>query len=161
MTLKMAKLLKRPLPEKQRGQSLVELALTLPLLILIMAGVLDLGRVFFAYITITNAAREGARYGADHPRNPDDLPLPSGNGIGDIQDKVIAEATGSGINISAGNITITCKHLGSPVTCGTGTAPGDLITVNVTYTFNLVTVLVLTGTPVTLKSSATMTILTD
>ena len=45
----------------ERGQSLVELALVLPLLILLLAGVADLGRAFFSYIQITNAAREGAR----------------------------------------------------------------------------------------------------
>jgi hypothetical protein len=45
----------------KRGQSLVEFALLLPLLVLVIFGVLELGRVFFAYIAITNAAREGAR----------------------------------------------------------------------------------------------------
>jgi Flp pilus assembly protein TadG len=52
-----------------RGQSLVELALTLPLLILILIGLLDLGRMLIAYVTIQNAAREGAHYGIS---NPDD-----------------------------------------------------------------------------------------
>ena len=41
-------------------RSLVELALVLPLLILLLAGMADLGRAFFSYIQITNAAR-GAR----------------------------------------------------------------------------------------------------
>ncbi len=43
------------------GQSLVEFALLLPILALIIFGVLELGRAFFAFIAITNAAREGAR----------------------------------------------------------------------------------------------------
>jgi hypothetical protein len=43
------------------GQSLVEFALILPLFVLIIVGVFDIGRAFFAYIAISNAAREGAR----------------------------------------------------------------------------------------------------
>jgi hypothetical protein len=46
---------------KTKGQSLVEFAIALPLLVLIIFGVLDLGRAFFGLITIHNAAREGAR----------------------------------------------------------------------------------------------------
>jgi Flp pilus assembly protein TadG len=44
-----------------KGQSLVEFALLLPILVLIIFGVLELGRAFFAFIAISNAAREGAR----------------------------------------------------------------------------------------------------
>ncbi len=44
-----------------KGQSLIEFALLLPVLALIIFGVLELGRAFFAFIAITNAAREGAR----------------------------------------------------------------------------------------------------
>ncbi len=44
-----------------RGQSLVEFALILPILILMLVGVLDFGRAIYAYNTINNAAREGAR----------------------------------------------------------------------------------------------------
>jgi Flp pilus assembly protein TadG len=44
-----------------RGQSLVEFALVLPILLLIFMGILDFGRAVFAYNTLSNAAREGAR----------------------------------------------------------------------------------------------------
>jgi Flp pilus assembly protein TadG len=44
-----------------KGQGLVEFALLLPILVLIIFGVLELGRAFFAFIAISNAAREGAR----------------------------------------------------------------------------------------------------
>jgi Flp pilus assembly protein TadG len=44
-----------------RGQSLVEFAFVLPVFILLMVGLFDLGRAVFAWNTITNAAREGAR----------------------------------------------------------------------------------------------------
>ena len=45
----------------RQGQGLVEFALLLPILVLVVFGVLELGRAFFALIAITNAAREGAR----------------------------------------------------------------------------------------------------
>src|SRR3712207_4140 len=54
-----------------RGQSLVELALTLPLLALILLGTVDLARAFFYYQRLTNAVREGALVGTFDPTNPD------------------------------------------------------------------------------------------
>ena len=44
-----------------RGQALVEFALVIPLFLLLLVGLFDLGRAVFAYNTLTNAAREGAR----------------------------------------------------------------------------------------------------
>ena len=44
-----------------RGQALVEFALVIPLFVLLMVAIFDLGRGVFAYNSITNAAREGAR----------------------------------------------------------------------------------------------------
>jgi Flp pilus assembly protein TadG len=44
-----------------RGQALVEFALVLPLLILIMVGLFDLGRAVYADSTLSNAARVGSR----------------------------------------------------------------------------------------------------
>ena len=44
-----------------RGQSIVEFALILPVFVLVLVGVFDLGRGIYAYNTISQAAREGAR----------------------------------------------------------------------------------------------------
>ncbi|MBA3296244.1 MAG: pilus assembly protein [Acidobacteria bacterium] len=44
-----------------RGQSLVEFALVLPIAILLLMAIFDVGRAVFAYNGLTNAAREGAR----------------------------------------------------------------------------------------------------
>lgn len=43
------------------GASAVEFAILLPLVLLIIGGIVDFGRFFFAKIELTNAAREGAR----------------------------------------------------------------------------------------------------
>ena len=44
-----------------RGQALVEFALVLPVFLLMLVALFDLGRAVFAYNTLTNAAREGVR----------------------------------------------------------------------------------------------------
>lgn len=49
------------------GQSLVELALLLPLLLLILLGLADFGRAFYYTTIISNAAREGAAYLSQNP----------------------------------------------------------------------------------------------
>lgn len=54
-----------------RGQGLVEFALILTVLLLFIMGILDFGRALFIYTSLFNAAREGARWGAVHPWNPD------------------------------------------------------------------------------------------
>ena len=61
--------LHHPPAGRRRGQSLIELAVALPFLLLLMLGTIDLGRMFFDYIELRNAVREGAAYGS---RNPTD-----------------------------------------------------------------------------------------
>jgi len=82
---------------RTRGQGIVEFALLLPVLILILVGVFDLGRAFHALITITNAAREGARYGTMHPGDESGMKLAAVN-----------EAAGSGITITTDDVIPNC-----------------------------------------------------
>lgn len=51
---------------RDRGAAAVELALILPVLLLLIAGIIDLGRAYQAQMTVTQAAREGARMVALH-----------------------------------------------------------------------------------------------
>lgn len=46
---------------RQRGAAAVEMAILLPFLFLVIAGIIDFGRFFFEGIQLANAAREGAR----------------------------------------------------------------------------------------------------
>ncbi len=105
---------------------MVEFALILPLLVLIIAGLFDLGRAFFAYIVISNAAREGARYAtlnADYMKG--------------TCEAVKNEALTSGITIIDSNITVTC---GGPYTCpiavGVGCTQKQPVIVKVGYNYN-------------------------
>jgi len=50
-----------------RGQALVEMALILPILLLLFAGLIELGFSFYDYLVVVNAAREGARFAAKMP----------------------------------------------------------------------------------------------
>jgi hypothetical protein len=50
-----------------RGQALVEMALLLPILLLLFAGLIELGFSFYDYLIVVNAAREGARFAAKMP----------------------------------------------------------------------------------------------
>jgi Flp pilus assembly protein TadG len=56
-------------PNRMNGQSLVELALLLPVLLVLTIVTFDLGRGIYYYSVIYNAAREGARYGIIHPED--------------------------------------------------------------------------------------------
>ena len=56
--------LSRPRVGAERGAALIELAVTLPLLMLLVVGTIDFGRVFKTANVVTNAARAGALYGA-------------------------------------------------------------------------------------------------
>src|SRR5690606_38215523 len=55
-----------------RGQALVELALIVPILVLMLAIAADFGRALTAYITVSSAAREGAAYGMLSEENAHD-----------------------------------------------------------------------------------------
>ncbi len=53
--------------DEPRGQTIVEFALVVSFLFLILFGIVDFSRLFFAYATMANGVREGARYGVVHP----------------------------------------------------------------------------------------------
>jgi Flp pilus assembly protein TadG len=54
-----------------QGQTLVEFSLVVSFLFLILFGIIDFSRVFFAYATMANGVREGARYAVVHPNAED------------------------------------------------------------------------------------------
>ncbi len=59
----------RVIKTAERGQSLVELAMGVLVLIILVMGIIDLGRVLFYYTTLRDAAQEGAVYGAINPQD--------------------------------------------------------------------------------------------
>jgi Flp pilus assembly protein TadG len=80
---------------RQRGQSLVEFAISSIVLLLLMMGLLDLSRAFYFSVNLQGAAREGARHGAwfnTSARNNNFLD------DADIMSAVNAGLNGSGVN---------------------------------------------------------------
>ena len=75
---------------RERGQSLVETAIVFPILLLLLAAVVDFGRAFDAYIVLTNAAREGARWGSVNPELT----------VAEVGQIVVDDVLGSGTNIT-------------------------------------------------------------
>jgi hypothetical protein len=61
--------MKKILHSPQRGQTLVEFAMLIPVFLLLAVVIFDFGRGVYYYSAIHNAAREGARYGAVIPLN--------------------------------------------------------------------------------------------
>jgi Flp pilus assembly protein TadG len=79
----------------ERGQSLVELAISILILIYLLAGAVEFGLAFFQYVQLRDAAQEGALYGSMKPSDISGI-------IARIQG-----ASNSPINLSGGDVTIT------------------------------------------------------
>lgn len=81
---------KRGVPRRRRegGASIVELALIAPVMVLLVLGVLDLGRAYQLHIQLENAASEGAGHAQLYPH---DVECPAKR---DIVDRVVAEQAG-------------------------------------------------------------------
>jgi len=65
-----------PMLERWRselGGALVELAVALPVLIIVFAGTIDFARVFYTAMNLTNAARAGAQYGGHNAAQSGDI----------------------------------------------------------------------------------------
>ena len=113
--LHMNRFLNRRTLASDAGSALVELAVALPLLVLMMVCVVDFGRVFYMGIALTNAARAGAQYGAHNPAQSGDFAGMQTAATGSINIKGVTAtasrtcqcATGAG-TFSAATCTITC-----------------------------------------------------
>lgn len=124
----------------QLGQSLVEFALVIPLLLVILLGVADLGRAFYYTSAIANAARAGAAY-----------------------------AAATGPSATANNIKArVCNETGFVAYSATPDCPGldaaavfdaGRVTVTVTYDFDFFSAYLVNGifhiNPLVLRTSAT------
>lgn len=111
------------------GQSLVELALILPLLVLLFLGALDAGRVFYYYTAVANATRAGGTYAINARLLPvgDDA-----SRIELIKQAIVNELHAQVPDVTVGDVTV--KILGP----GTEIKAGVEARVSVGYTFDLI-----------------------
>jgi hypothetical protein len=128
-----------------RGQGLVEFALIVPLLMLVLLLGLDLGRVFFGWVGLTNASRIGASFAAAHPAawgSPG-----SASERASYEEQILADA-------AALNCTLP-GTLPAP-SFPTGTELGDSAEVTLTCSFTLITPVLsaLLGNTITISSNS-------
>ena len=86
--------------QRQRGQSIVEFAFSLPFLLLIVLMVIEMGVVFSTYLAVVNGAREGAVFAAMYPQLADPAcgRTPNSNCAGANDDMPYASASTSVAN---------------------------------------------------------------
>ena len=121
---------------KRDGQALVEFAIILPVLILIIAGIIEFGMMLNSYLTIQNASREGARYGI----------------MGANDTEIIQVVRNSSPNLDGSKLSIE-------ITPGDASRKsGDTINVKVIYDYDLIVPIIsnLLGNTVELKSETSM-----
>ena len=91
------------------AQALVELALLMPILLLLILGALDFGRMFYTKMVLTNAAREGANYLAYFPED-------AGKGYTKTFATIYGEGLSSNVEIIGADVTYSgCCTKGSAV----------------------------------------------
>jgi Flp pilus assembly protein TadG len=119
----------RAVHSRPRAQSLVELALILPILLLLIGAALDLGRLYYSQITVTNAAREGALMAAKDPTSysPGD-PCADDNLV---VCRAVNETSGSFVTVEPADVDMTCDP-----SCTVNA--GNQVTVTVNGEFQLI-----------------------
>lgn len=112
-----------------RGQSLVEFALTLPILMILIFGIIDFGMALRSYISLTNATREGARFAA----------------VGNMAGAYPTDCDGSTNTTVVGRVCVAIEGLNLDdlqvvsVSYPDGQEPGNQVVVSAQYTYNYIT----------------------
>ncbi len=115
--------------EREKGQSLVEFALLLPLLILLMMGLLDFGRAYYVTVTLNDAAMEGAIYAGFRPNDEHGIKL-----------RAASAAQDALVNITTDEVSVVMGNSGAATaSVGGGVATGVPITVTVIRNFEFLT----------------------
>lgn len=129
---------------RARGQSLVEFALVIPIIVLLVAAFIEIGRAVFAYNTIANAARQAVRVAAvnqipnltdcDQSRPVEDPSEPHWSYRG------CAIAAASALGITTSNVSISyAPPPGTTLTCTPTLHVGCIASVTVTYNYSVAT----------------------
>ncbi len=117
----------QPPARHERGQSLVEFAIMVPVLLILLMGVVDLGRAYYTYLALRDAAAEGANFGAVYPHCVSSADCPNPN---NIVHRVRQSAP-------AGGLVNWSDAIISPVV--PSPTPGQSLTVTVSFTYTIIT----------------------
>jgi Flp pilus assembly protein TadG len=97
---------------REDGQSLVEFAIVLPVLLMIVTGIIQFGSLYNKYITLTDAARNGAQT------------LAIGRGLGNPCGPAVTQTTNSASAIGLTSAQVTTSFSSIQDTCGTSPYTG-------------------------------------
>jgi Flp pilus assembly protein TadG len=115
--------------KSERGQSLVELSISLLVLLYLLSGAVEFGLAFFQFVQLRDAAQEGALFGSMDPSNPSGL-------VPDPIETRVRAASSSPIDLAdpAVQVIITAKDGvdGHSISVN-GACEGDALTVQVKY----------------------------
>ena len=126
-------------PEKrkcEKGAELIEVSFVILLFVTLMMGVFEFGRAYNIYQTITNAAREGARF-AVAPQRGGTINYPNNSEVssvvtGFMQSSNLDPATATvNIQLNNQNVDPSC----SPCSAGGGCACGTRISISYPFSF--------------------------
>jgi Flp pilus assembly protein TadG len=133
---------------RQRGQSLVELAISLTVILILLSGAVDFGMAFFSYTALRDAAQEGALYASINGNGTDGTLTTAAAAA--IRARVRATSTNP-VNLSAfpdSQITITLTNGKKSFCEGTNQPPDDTtnsqppltngVTVTVSYNYPII-----------------------
>lgn len=107
---------------RDRGQSLVEMVLVLPILLVLVFGIIEFATAWRAFQLITNVAREGARLSV----------TPTATDAG-VQSRVDELLTSSGLDADAATVTLACE--GSPGGLCTTSGQGNEVQIDYPHQF--------------------------
>ena len=145
---------------RQNGQSLVEMAIMLVVLITILAGVLDLGRAYYVFLSLQDAAGEGAIYGSMFP---DRLNIPNETGCAEALQNDCANPNNVVYrtqNESPSDSMIDWSNTVVTTSTPDGIAAGNQIKVTIAYEYEIITPVIeaIAGDTITLEATAVNTI---
>lgn len=118
-----------------RGQSLVEFSLVAVLTVILLLGIIEIGRLVLVYTTVANAARTGLRYAMVHgsTRTGTGVDGPSGPGANPAQVVTVVKNFASAGLLRPSNLEITVSYPAA------SNAPGQAVTVRVVYPYDPLT----------------------
>jgi TadE-like protein len=114
------------------GSALTELALIIPMFLLLVFGVCDFGRLFFVETTLENALRQAGRYAITGNHQPD--PKHPGQNLSRV-DSIVQVAQQAAIGIDVTDIQVSSVNGGA----GSAGGPGDTVIISLTSNVQLIT----------------------
>lgn len=137
----------------ERGQTLVEFALAIPIFLFLLMAVFDFGRAIYQYNGVSQAARELARATSVHRCNPGSCTL--GNSA---QTTAVLQTQQSLIPGLQAPVFTCVDITGAAINSATTCLPGDQVRVDVTASYSPITPLLGFLGNITLGSSSTVSI---